>query len=180
MTATAPLPLLLAGTASSAPQHLAQAMEVAWAAQYPGLPCPLPYPLACWTAPHADADAHPKLPLPPGLHSVYWLPTPTSASAQDKAQEQHCRTQLMAYVQAGGMLRVLYGLPQHQYAALWECLQAWQTTACDSGSNTGSAMATTDTAQPHGHAPGLRCRECLDPDSERRLFSRLLPPVSSR
>lgn len=178
MTASAPYPLLLAGTASSAPQHLAQAMEVAWAVQYPGRPCPLPYPLACWTAPHPDADAHPKLPLPPGLHSVYWLPTPASASAQDKAQEQHCRTQLMAYVQAGGMLRVLYGLPQHQYAALWECLQAWQSTA--SGNNTDNAMAAADTAQLHGHAPGLRCRECLDPDSERRLFSRLLPPASSR
>jgi hypothetical protein len=174
MTATASHPLLLAGTASSTPQHLAQAMEEAWAAQYPDQPCPL----ACWTAPHPEADALPRLPLPPGLHSVYWLPTPTSASAQDKALEQHCRTQLMAYVQAGGMLRVLYGLPQHQYAALWECLQAWQSTA--SGSHTDSAMTAPDTAQQHGHAPGLRCRECLDPDSERRLFSRLLPPAPSR
>lgn len=191
LSATTTFPLLLAGTITSAPQTLAQTMQAAWARQYPGTPCPL----ACWTADHgaeigtginADASAA-TLPLTAALHTVYWLPTPPSAPAYDQALEQRCRTQLMAYVQAGGMLRLLYGLPQHQQTALWECLQTWQATNASHRAAPDMTAAATpagpDMASPprHGHAPGMRCRECLDPDSERRLFSHLLasrPPPS--
>lgn len=165
---TASLPLLLAGTSASAPQALAGQMAAAWTRQYPRASCPL----ACWTA----TDT--ALPLPPGLHTLFWLPTPASAAAAEKALEQHCRTRLMDYVQAGGTLRLLYGLPQHQQAALWECLQAWQAAARQ------ALLPDHDALQQHSHAAGLRCRECLDPDSERKLFSGLLtaqprPPAST-
>ena len=59
-----------------------------------------------------------------------------------------------------------------QLRALLECLQALavqqtETSSLRSGPDVASALQ-------HGHAPNLRCRECVDPASEQRLFSRLL------
>lgn len=158
----------VAGTASSHPHALWQSVAQAWAAQQPGQPCPL----AHWTADAAMAAFTPALPSLPALSSlpagsVFWLPTPASASAGERAQEQACRQQLMHAMATGHLtsLRVLYGTQTQQCAALLECLQQ-PAIAPD-------PTAPLDATQ-HAHTNGLRCRECLDPASEQRLFSRLL------
>lgn len=162
------LPLAtVAGTASSQPQALWQRVAQAEAAAIGSAPCPPPVDarlLAHWTAAA-------QLPIPSG--QVFWLPTPASACAAERALEQACRQQLMQDAMDGRTcLRVLYGPPAQQLRALQECLQALriqdaEAVAPGSGSAAGSAL-------PHGHAPHLRCRECVDPASEQRLFSRLL------
>lgn len=163
---TAPL-CTLAGTPGSGPQALWLRLQARWRAHAPDRP----FPLACWTA-NATDD-----PLPPG--DWCWLPTPAQAPAAERHLELHCRQRLMEQIEAqGSSLRVLYGLPQHQETALWELLLALTEGAA---STANPAAVATDPAAGNGHlhAPGLRCRECLDPDSERRLFSRLLgtPPA---
>ena len=120
--------------------------------------------LAYWTA-------QAQQPLPTG--QVFWLPTPASAGTAERALEQACRQQLMQDAMDGTTcLRVLYGAPAQQLRALLECLQALavqqtETSSLRSGPDVASALQ-------HGHAPNLRCRECVDPASEQRLFSRLL------
>lgn len=144
-TTSSPL-ATLAGTASSQPQALWQGVVQANAPVDAGL-------LNHWTAAEG---------LTPPRGQVFWLPTPASASAQERALEQRCRQQLMQDAMDGHTsLRVLYGAPAQQLRALRECLQLL-------------AQETMAAALPHGHAPSLRCRECVDPVSEQRLFSRLL------
>lgn len=172
----APFPLAtVAGTASSQPQALWQRVAQAGAAATDGAPCPpdgrpSPSPfvdaglLAHWTA-------EAQQPMPTG--QVFWLPTPASADAAERALEQACRQLLMQDAMDGTTcLRVLYGAPAQQLRALLECLQALaaqlpNTAALGSGPDVDSALR-------HGHASDLRCRECVDPTSEQRLFSRLL------
>lgn len=172
----APFPLTtVAGTASSQPQALWQRVAQAGAAAIDGTPCPpdgrTPPSsfvdaglLAHWTA-------QAQQPLPTG--QVFWLPTPASAGTAERALEQACRQQLMQDAMDGTTcLRVLYGAPAQQLRALLECLQALavqqtETSSLRSGPDVASALQ-------HGHAPNLRCRECVDPASEQRLFSRLL------
>lgn len=172
----APFPLAtVAGTASSQPQALWLRVAQAEAAAIGSTPCPPDGRPP--SSPFVDArllvhwTAAAQLPVPSG--QVFWLPTPASAGTAERALEQACRQQLMQDAMDGcTCLRVLYGPPGQQLRALQECLQALQiqdaeAAAPGSGSAAGSAL-------PHGHAPHLRCRECVDPASEQRLFSRLL------
>lgn len=178
-TTSSPL-ATLAGTASSQPLALWQGVVQANAPVDAGL-------LNHWTA--AEGLAPPR-------GQVFWLPTPASASAQERALEQHCRQQLMQDAMDGHTsLRMLYGAPAQQLRALRECLQllaqkAMAATAAPPNTSTADANTRTEanagtrtnadsaallaTALQHGHAPSLRCRDCLDPASEQRLFSRLL------
>ncbi len=172
----APLPLsTVAGTASSQPQALWLRMVQAEAAAIGSTPCPpdggVPsrapvdaHLLAHWTA-------QVQRPMPTG--QVFWLPTPASACAAERALEQACRQQLMQDAMDGTTcLRVLYGAPAQQQRALLECLQALPTQQTEAASLHRGPDAAS--ALQHGHAPYLRCRECVDPASEQRLFSRLL------
>ena len=180
-TTSSPL-ATLAGTASSQPLALWQGVVQANAPVDAGL-------LNHWTA--AEGLAPPR-------GQVFWLPTPASASAQERALEQHCRQQLMQDAMDGHTsLRVLYGAPAQQLRALRECLQllaqearaavaappntstadATTHSAANAGAGTGTnadSTALLAAALQHGHAPSLRCRDCVDPTSEQRLFSRLL------
>lgn len=162
-TMSSPLPTL-AGTASSQPLALWQGVVQANATAIDNT----------LAAPNASVDAN-QLDLwtaaeglTPPRGQVFWLPTPASASAQERALEQRCRQQLMQDAMDGHTsLRVLYGTPAQQLRALRECLQLL-------------AQETMAAALPHGHAPSLRCRECVDPASEQRLFSRLLAGRAER
>lgn len=168
MRTTPPRPsAVIAGTALAAPHALWHAWQhpppEALSAAAVALPAVL-----YWTA-------APGQPVPAGW--VFWLPTPSHASPAERALEQDCRSQLMQATMAGTtQLQVLYGAPHHQMRALRDCLAAWSAvTAAKPASPETSPSAPSDgSSSPHGHAPGLRCRECLDPASEQRLFSRLL------
>lgn len=182
MPTTIPSPSLatVAGTASSLPLALWQG--VVQAASAAGSAASAPQNaivdarsallLGHWTAAEG---------LAPPVGQVFWLPTPASASAQERALEQTCRQQLMQDAMDGRTsLRVLYGAPTQQLRALRECLQllaqegdAAQSTAATRSTDAASA-ASLAAALQHGHAPNLRCRDCVDPASEQRLFSRLL------
>lgn len=172
-TPPSPLQATLAGTAMA--HRLWQAGCPPPHAEAPAAQQPATFPAGCtlthWTA-------APDLPAPTGL--VFWLPTPAAASAEERALEQSCRSQLMqAAMGSRTQLLVLYGAPPQQWRALCDCLQV-QASAAMAPSNSAPPAAPSahasamDSAAWHGHAPGLRCRECLDPASEQRLFSRLL------
>jgi len=165
----------VAGTASSQPQALWQRVTQAEAAATGSTPCPPGGPVPSVSPVDARLLVHwtaaVQRPVPTG--QVFWLPTPASACAAERALEQACRQQLMQDAMDGTTcLRVLYGAPAQQLRALLECLQALavqqtETSSLRSGPDVASALQ-------HGHAPNLRCRECVDPASEQRLFSRLL------
>lgn len=181
---TAPSPHLLAavaGTASSLPLALWQGVVQAASAAGSAASAPQnaivdapgsAFLLGHWTAAEGGA---------PPVGQVFWLPTPASASAEERALEQTCRQQLMQDAMDGRTsLRVLYGAPAQQLRALRECLQllAQEGDAAQSKTATRStdaaSAASLAAALQHGHAPNLRCRDCVDPASEQRLFSRLL------
>ena len=154
-----PLPLLsppactLAGTPSAAPAALWQAV------------CATQTDMAAWPLQICEAAeaASPAIFL---TGTWFWLPTPTAAPASERTLEQTWRAALMdAAMQGHITLRVLYGLPHHQRAALSECLRS--TAPSVSG-------ALPSGKGQHLHTAGMRCRECVDPQSERTLFTRLL------
>lgn len=159
-----PATATLAGTSSSPALALWQRWNASQAAPSPGaISGASAITLHHW-------EAAPELAVPGGC--VLWLPTPAQANANERALEQACRNQWMPAITTGSTsVQVLYGGPQQQWQALQHCLEAL-----------ADAMAAIPEAMPlaaatptlHGHAPGLRCRECLDPGSEQRLFSRLL------
>ncbi|MEG3001201.1 MAG: hypothetical protein RR855_11690 [Comamonas sp.] len=183
MPTTLPSPSLatVAGTASSQPQALWQGVVQVEAATGSATPAPqnalVDAPLDTSLLGHWTAAEG----LAPPAGQVFWLPTPASASAEERTLEQTCRQQLMQDAMDGRTsLRVLYGAPAQQLRALRECLQllaqegdAAQSTAAARSTDADSA-ASLATALQHGHAPQLRCRDCVDPASEQRLFSRLL------
>ena len=154
----------VAGTASTQPHALHQQLTARWATVHGQER----FPLQHWTA-----QAH--MALPAG--TVYWLPTPAQAPTEERALEQACRSQWMASMGQNNVLRLLYGNRPHQLEALWRCLQDARTTQA---ARSGDAARTIDLVTLHGHRPGLRCIECVDPSSEQRLFSRLLQKRAER
>ena len=128
--------------------------------------------LQAWTATAAaDGSASSANAVPTGL--VFWLPTPASASAAERALEQQVRSILLTASMAGSTtLRVVYGLPHQQTRLLREGMLEWLQST-QSASSTPAENAWMRSLR-HGHLPSLRCRECADPDSEQKLFSSLL------
>ena len=169
----------VAGTASSQPA--AQCLQwQAWGVEQ-GMAPEVIARLQAWTAPaHAAPPA--ELPsatdthfaFPSGL--VFWLPTPSTASASERSLEQQVRSALLNASMAGNTtLRVVYGLPHQQTRLLRESMLEWLQSS-DTTPQAPEPLETEGWARGlrHGHLPSLRCRECADPDSEQKLFSSLL------
>lgn len=182
MTQSSPVTITacVAGTASSQPFALwqlwtqAQAAELLSAAECASTAIALTH----WTAPAATDPLVSAMPAGP----VFWLPTPANATPNEYAAEMVCRQQLMHATMNGHThLRVLYGPPEQQLRALQECLLAMKQEAINLLNSSPALLPDADAvsragklAAAHGHAAYLRCRECVDPASEQRLFSRLL------